>query len=167
LSAEGQAQALLLATELEPFNIRQIYCSSEPKTLATIQPFAQSHGITPVIRPDLDEIRSAVLPTADASRFFSQKRRGFLDIDSHPLGDEAFSAGLSRFNQALAHIKDQEVSTPTTIVSHGTVLTLFFAQLGGFLSQGEHMFQLWRSLPFCAIGVVVGETVIQSIFSEA
>ncbi|MHA1745448.1 MAG: histidine phosphatase family protein [Promethearchaeota archaeon] len=162
LSSKGK-EAVQLEIVLHKFpDIQHIYCSTEPKTLQTIQKFANSHKISLDIHSGLGEIHFTTFQ-GNYDTFLGMKREGFQNLDENKYGTESFRAGLKRFTSTLAYLKDENPGKNLLIVSHGTVLSLYFAAMRGKLEDGHEIYQKWKKLRFLAWGLLENGKIVRDI----
>ena len=162
LSTKGNEEAQLKIT-LENFpDIHQIYCSNEPKTLQTIQHLAEAHQIPLEIHSRLGEIHFTTFED-DNDRFLRIKKECFQNLDENHYSTESFRAGLERFTSTLTYLRNENPRKNLLIVSHGTVLSLYFAAMQQKLDKGLEIYQKWKKLQFLAWGLVENGKIIRDL----
>ena len=162
LSSEGKEEAQLEITPHIFPDIQHIYCSNEPKTLQTIQNFAKNHRIPLSSHLGLGEIHFASFED-DNDTFLRMKRECFHHIDENKYGTESFRAGLQRFISTLAYLRSENPGKNLLIVSHGTVLSLYFAAMRGQLDEGIDIYQKWKKMRFLAWGLLENGMIVRDI----
>ncbi len=165
LSKEGIHTSQLIRNHPIFSTIDHIFCSTEQKTYLTIAPYAQIRSLPVHFDAGFGEIHASDLPLTTKTQFETMKHHCFLHLDKSPEGAETFREGLTRFKLALSKVQTQFPSGDILIVSHGTILTLYFADLLQLLEKGEETFFRWQNLPFGALGVTRDGVVIQDLTS--
>ncbi|MHA1673450.1 MAG: histidine phosphatase family protein [Promethearchaeota archaeon] len=143
--------------------INQVICSSEPKTVQSIAPFCDHWHYEHTLDIQFDEVRNISLPTADKQQYFANKAFAFNHRDSFSESRESYYHVLERFNRGIKNSILRFPHGTVIIVTHGTILTLYFAQLQGDLENGEKMYRRWSKLESGAVGVVENGQILQSI----
>lgn len=67
---------------------------------------------------------------------------------------------LERFKTGIAKLEEENEGQTILVITHGTVLTLYFAEQTG---KWERIFDRWKRLPFCAIGLVENGKVVKDL----
>ncbi len=143
--------------------INQIICSSEPKTMQSITPFLDHWNLSSMLDAEFDEVRNDSLPTADYQQYLAHKAFTFKHHSSFSESQESCEHALERFNRGTKNLTQRFPQGTVLIVSHGTILTLYFAQLQGDLENGEKMYRQWVNLQFGAVGVVENGQITKNI----
>ena len=86
--------------------------------------------------------------------FLRQKMECFQNLKSNKYGTESFQAGLTRFTATLASLRSENHGKTLLVVSHGTILSLYFAALCGTLEDGRKLYIKWKNLLFLAWGLI-------------
>ncbi|UYP47133.1 hypothetical protein NEF87_003418 [Candidatus Lokiarchaeum ossiferum] len=164
---ELSPQGIQMSQEIAFFphfsTVKHIYCSMEKKTYLTISPFAEQHKLLLDCHAGLDEVHFKGLPLSDPEQFKDLKFQCFQNLDLSISGSETFRRGLNRFKKTLSEIQQRHLSEDILIVSHGTILSLFFADLLGILNDGNAMFNRWCNLSFCAWGAVESGSILHDL----
>ena len=92
--------------------------------------------------------------------FKELKLKMFKDELYAPVGWESSNKALSRFKGTIEEIDEKYKGKNILIVSHGTVLTLYFSDL---LGKMENSMKRWEEIRFCAFGMVKNKKVIKDI----
>jgi broad specificity phosphatase PhoE len=130
--------------------ITKIVSSGENKAYSTGVPIAENMGLEITQMNEFNEIgRSPVFLPDD--QFLKQKKRQLTELDTQVDGGESGRDALQRFKSGIQNLEEQYNGETILVVTHGTVLSLYFAELN---NKFETIFNRWRRLPFCAIGVV-------------
>jgi len=162
LSSEGKEEAQLEITPHIFPDIQHIYCSTEPKTHYTIQFFAKTHQIPLNTHLGLGEIHFATFQENNDT-FLGMKRECFQRLDENKYGTESFRAGLQRFISTLAYLRTENPGKNLLIVSHGTVLSLYFAAMRGQLDEGIDINQETKKMRFLAWGLHENGRIVRDI----
>ncbi|QEE17898.1 histidine phosphatase family protein [Promethearchaeum syntrophicum] len=163
LSPEGKQQAENIVKQNLIPQVDKIICSSELKTHSTIKPYSDFYHLP--INKDLrfNEVGSTHLPI-DIKLFQQFRRQCFNDFDMHlPFNDnESFRDAYNRFQSGIAdYIKSAHNSI--LIVSHGCILSIFFAMLNKISDNGELIYKNWQNLQFCSLGVIENGKIIRNL----
>ena len=75
-------------------------------------------------------------------------------------GWETIDSAMKRFNQGVEELSSKYHSKKLLVVSHGIVLTMYFASL---LNCMDEAFDRWKKLRFCSYGIVKNGEVIKDI----
>lgn len=137
--------------------ITKIYTSHEDKAIRTALPFSEKLKITPVIRTGLEEVHRGNKFLTDED-FKKLKRLKLEDLDSNPDSGESSRTALTRFLQTINLINESHQNEHLLIVSHGTVLALYFAYLKNDYAS---LYLYWSKIPFCGVGVTYNNSVIK------
>ena len=139
--------------------VTRIVSSGENKAYSTGVPIANEMGLEITQMPEFSEIgRSGKFLTDD--EFLVQKRRQLTELDTEVDGGESGRNALERFKGGIAKLEAEHEGETFLIISHGTVLTLYFAELTG---KWTRIFDRWKRLPFCAIGLVENNRVVKDL----
>ena len=162
LSTKGNEEAQLEITpDIFP-DVHQIYCSNEPKTRQTIQHLAKAHQIPLDTHSGLGEIHFATFED-DNDMFLYMKKECFQHLDENKYGPESFRAGLQRFTSTLAYLRSENSGKNLLIVSHGTVLSLYFAAMHEKLDDRIEIYQKWKKLRFLAWGLIENGKIVRDL----
>ncbi len=158
LTPDGVASSKHLASQSVFNDVRAIYSSTESKAIDTARPIAESIGLPILTKNCLCELQRG-LPLSSNEEYESVVREMFERLEpvledwEHPL------QALNRFQVCVDAIQKESDAETVLIVSHGLVLTLYFASL----LKSEDYFHRWKSLSFLAYGSVVDGTIEQDI----
>jgi 2,3-bisphosphoglycerate-dependent phosphoglycerate mutase len=157
LSQQGRADAAKLAEILRPMAIERLYSSDEPKAIETAEILAEALGITTSVADDLHEHDRSGVPHMRTGEFISHMELFFRRPDELVLGEESADECLARFASGIDALpKDQT----TAIVSHGTVIALYLAQL-----DAGKPFEIWRKMGLPSYAVVHSGKVLEIVES--
>jgi len=141
LTAEGRARCIPLAERVAVHNPEVVITSDEPKAMETGEIVARELGISWRTAPNIHEHRrggGVLLSQAE----FEDKIRGLFAHPERPVfGLETAQQALDRFSAALGSIMVAYPDQNVAIVSHGTVISLYYGAL-----TGEDAYQFWRRL---------------------
>jgi len=94
-------------------------------------------------------------------QFDEEKKRQLTDLTYHAFNRESCEEALSRFKDGVSNIVKDNEGKIILVVTHGTILNLFFASLLNIGIDGLN--ELWKKTDFCAYGIVEGNTVKKDI----
>ena len=134
--------------------------------MQSIMPFLDHWHYNYTLDALFDEVRTESLPTTDSRQYLSNKKYAFNHQSSFSETQESFDHALERFNQGIRDVTLRFPKGKILIVSHGTILTLYFAQLQGDLENGEKLYQRWVNLQFGAVGVIKNGRITQNIHDD-
>lgn len=160
LTEEGIKSAKDLAETGIFDDVDIIISSGEEKAYQTAKPFSDrlKKEITRI--PELNELDRDKLKLVSRAEYEKMMSRFFDNLDYSIYGLETANRALSRFKKAVDVITRQNENKKILIVTHGTVLTLYFASLQNKLGDA---FQRWKRLEFCGWGVVENNKVFKDI----
>lgn len=141
-------------------NVDQIYASTERKAVQTAEPFAKRLNKSVTQVAELGEIKRPGSEKLSTEEYKKIKLQIFENMDFTTEGWETANQALERFSQAIGKIDSQNENKEILIVSHGTVMTLYFAKLQGQLGN---IFARWKDLEFGSWGLVRNGVVQKDI----
>ncbi|MHA2027768.1 MAG: histidine phosphatase family protein [Candidatus Hodarchaeales archaeon] len=159
-----QANALQFVPDFQV--VQEIFTSNQKKAFTTAQPLAKHLNLPIRTTKDLEEVRAPTKFLTD-EEFFDYKRQLFHQLEYSIENSESCYEALARFEQGIVEITENNPERILLIVSHGTILTLFFAKLQNFLDNGEKVYTKWKNLEFCVWGSINQGKVIKNIFTKS
>lgn len=142
LSAEGRKSCAALAERLREHQPDIIITSSEPKANETGLLVSEALGIPFETAPGLHEHeRSATPIIGDTAEWEALVEDFFARPDELVFGDETATQARERFSNAMSVVLDQHPDETLAIVCHGTVISLYTAQVAEI-----DPFPLWQRL---------------------
>jgi broad specificity phosphatase PhoE len=147
LSAQGQAQAALLAQQPFWVQIDRILVSSEPKTRLTVESVLAVRPLPVWSDPLFDELRRPGW-TVD---YTAQVRQAFAVPDQAAGEWEPANGALQRFLTGIGFIRQEFAGETLALVGHGLTLSLYRAYL---LGQTRVNLADWQQLSFAAVALV-------------
>lgn len=146
LSDAGRRRARVLAQRLPVPGAGPIYASAEPKAMGTAQVLADEWSLPVAADPRLREHERDPGPMLAREEFERRIRDMFARPAEVVFGRESAAAALRRFRGAAFELI-AAAAGDVTLVTHGTVLTLFVADVTAI-----EPFPFWRSLTLpCAV----------------
>lgn len=143
LSAHGRSLAAHLAPELLPHAPTRIITSEEPKAIETGQLMAKTLNLPWHTASGLQEHDRRGAPyLATPEEFETAVARFFAHPNQLVFGNETANEALTRMKTAVAAQQAIYPHDTLVLVTHGTVLTLFFCHHNPHLDP----FTFWRSL---------------------
>jgi len=159
LSEEGKKQAKEVVNLPIMNEVDVIYVSREKKTTLTVEPLAKKLGREAIPLAFFDEVkRGNKFLTKD--EFEAEKVKQLKDLDYHAFGGESGKEALARFKRGVEQISKENTGKTILIVTHGTVLNIYFADL---LNTYDKLPKRWQKTAFCAYGVVESGIVTKDI----
>lgn len=131
LTKEGKARCVLLAEQLALHQPGLIITSEEPKAVQTGELTARELGIPCIQAENLHEHRRAQDRVMDTEVFLAQIEALFAYPDQLVYGLETAQEALVRFKAAIKAVMAAQPETVVAIVSHGTVMSLYYGAISG------------------------------------
>ena len=160
LTGEGKKRAQDLAKTSIFDDVDIIISSSEKKAIETAKPFAERLGKEIIQITELGEIGRDKGGLLSKEEYNTMKARIFEDLDYTAHGWETARHALERFKSAVEKIDKEYECKKVLIVSHGTVMSLYFSELQNDL---KNVFSRWKRLGFCDWGVVKNDDVVKDM----
>ncbi len=157
LTQEGRQRCVLLAEKLEPHHPEIIFTSFEPKAVQTGEIVAQRLGLPCRVGRGLHEHERERGPIISREKFLARVASLFSNPDQLVLGRETARQAQARCPQSVQSIMDETPHNTVAIVTHGTVMALFYAQL-----TAEDGYRFWQSLglpAFCVVSWPAGQVL--------
>ncbi len=161
LSLKGEKQAEnIIKLNLIP-KVDKIICSTELKTRLTINHYAKFYQLPIYENIRFNEVGSVHLPI-DLTLFQQFRKQCFMNFDLHLSinDDESFKKAYYRFQSGISEYTNFGYRS-ILIVSHGCILSIFFAMLSEISDNGELIHNNWLNLPFCALGIIENKKIIK------
>jgi broad specificity phosphatase PhoE len=149
LIQDGRDRCLLLVEKLSTQQPDIIFTSIEPKAVQTGEIVAQNLNLPCVVAPSLHEHERERGPIVGRAEFLARIANLFSNPDQLVLGRETANQALKRFSAAVEVLMAANPAQNVAIVTHGTVMSLYYAHL-----SGENVFPFWQSLGLPAFYVV-------------
>ena len=170
ISKEGESDITQLAIEEDIKKIDLLFCSMERKAQLTAQGVAKALGKEQIldIRSDkrLNEVQRDQGVFFDSEEAFKQAvKDSFEQKDQAVHSWEPVTQALNRFEefmQELLHKKELQDET-VGIVSHGTIMSLYFAKIGGYDNNPDELYKKWSTTTFCGWGKIVNGAIIREL----
>jgi broad specificity phosphatase PhoE len=155
LSADGIARAELLARQLDPGSATAVFSSPEPKAFETAQALAATWSLRAEAVPGLEEHLRPEAQWMSREAFEQKVRELFARTGDRVFGAESAEQARRRFTMALMRLVTRAPGD-LVVVSHGTVMTLFVAEVAGvepfaFWKRQEMPFAVTLTLPELAL----------------
>jgi len=162
LSTIGEEQAVELSNNIILQKANVIYSSNEIKSYLTIKPLADKLGLEIKQVEDLGEVKRGD-KFLTKEEFEIEKFKQLEDLDYPAFGGETGNQALTRFESAIQKIEKENPDKNIIIVSHGTILNIYFAKL---LDRFSAIKNRWKATEFGAIGIVENNFVIRDIINQ-
>ncbi len=160
LAPSGQSESYELAASGILGEIDAIVSSDEMKAIETAEPFARMFGLEIESNHDFRELNRNAGPFLTREEYFSCVQEVLKSSSARPNGWECAADALARTKKGVQQAMSQHSSERVLVVSHGLVLTLYFADLQDAMHEA---FDRWNLLPFCGWGVVSNNRVLRDI----
>ena len=156
LSHEGVKEVSELAENRTFEHVDLIYSSEEEKAFHTAQIIADSIGKSALKLSNFNELNRNKF----IGNYESAIREAFSNINKSLSSWESCLSALQRFREGIELMNVGYRNKKILIVSHGIVLTLYFAHLKG---EMNNLFSRWKRLSFLGWGVVKDSIVLKDI----
>lgn len=136
-----------------------IYVSIEKKTSLTAKPLSKKINKKLNSLSFFNEVRrgNKFLTKED---FEIEKIKQLKDLNYHAFDGESGNEALERFKLGIEQISKNNVGKTILIVTHGTILNIYFAYL---LDSYDKLPERWQKTNFCVYGIVENEKVLKDI----
>ena len=159
LSEKGKKQAEEIANLVIMNTVDVIYVSEERKTALTIKPLAKILGKKIKQLSFFNEVKRGD-KFLTKEEFETEKKRQLTNLNYHAFEGESAKEALTRFKQGVRQILEKNIGKTILIVTHGTILNIYFADL---LNVFDELFERWQKTSFSAYGVVENGVVVKDI----
>ncbi|MHA2229976.1 MAG: histidine phosphatase family protein [Candidatus Thorarchaeota archaeon] len=160
LSPIGQKEALELASSAEFQDLNLIVTSDERKAISTATPLSEKLGLKIIQNSAFNELSRAHMPGQTIEQYVKKVERVFSQPDKSIPGWESPQDALNRISDGVEALEVQYDSQKILIVSHGMILSLYFAKLQ---NEMVNLYQRWVDLGFCSWGRVRNGQVLKQI----
>lgn len=159
LSKDGKQQTNKVIDDLKDQNIDIIYISSEPKTRLTIEPLNEVIKKEIIVKKGLDEVKRGDKFLSDED-FLKEKQLQLENWEYKAFDGESGNDAIKRFQNTIDNILKDNQDKTILVVSHGTILNLYFANL---LNQNDKISERWQKTGFCTWGILENDKIIKDI----
>ena len=129
LSDLGRQFAESLAARLRHYRTNVIWCSREPKAKETAEIIGHALGLPLRVKDGLEEHHRRNVPFVQSNQEFEQAVEDFFSRPSRlVLGSETANQARDRVTAAIEAVLQAECED-AIVVTHGTVMTLYLAQV--------------------------------------
>jgi broad specificity phosphatase PhoE len=160
LTDKGKLDALTIAKSNFFDDIDIIIASAEEKTYKTIYPLAEKLKKEVLREAELNEILRDHGKFLETKEYLTTMKLCLINKDQSFNNWETANKALERFSKKIEEIDNDYDDKKILIVSHGTVINLYFAK---FLGKLEHVFNRAQTNTFCDFGIIQNEKVIRDI----
>ena len=160
LTTSGLSESYELAASGILGEIDAIVSSDEMKAIETAEPFARLFELEIGRNHDFSELNRDASPFLIREEYLSCVQEVLTNSSAWPNGWECTADALTRTKMGVQQIMSQHGSKRVLVVSHGLVLTLYFADIQATMHEA---FDRWNRLPFCGWGVVSNNRVLRDI----
>jgi broad specificity phosphatase PhoE len=160
LSPEGLKQAKAVRTVLKKYPFDYVISSGEDKAYETAKFFENMISSRIKSNPLFNELNRDTGPYLSNDEYPKAVQYA-MDTPSKSVHEwETVDSALDRFKYGVEQLNQKYQSKTLLVVSHGIVLTVFFASLLNCMNMA---FDRWKNLRFCAYGIVKDGAVIKDI----
>jgi broad specificity phosphatase PhoE len=159
LSEEGVKSAHALASSGVFDGVDLIVTSAEDKAFETAIPIVKRIDTDIIRNSSFNELYRGTGPFTSPEDYLERVRITLSDPESSTSGWETAADALRRFEQGIHNIEARSEARSLLLVSHGMVLSLYFAHL----LKTEEVYKRWRELGFCSWGTVRNRKVVKDI----
>ncbi|MFX0044435.1 MAG: histidine phosphatase family protein [Candidatus Hermodarchaeota archaeon] len=159
ISEVGAGSAQVLASSGVFDNVDMIVTSAEDKAYETALPIAKRIDADITRNSSFNELNRGTGPFTSHEEYLERVHSALSVPESSICGWETAANALRRFEQGIHNIESETAARSLLLVSHGLVLSLYFAHLLGT----EEVYKRWRRLDFCSWGTVRNSRVVKDI----
>ncbi len=159
LSEKGKQQAEEVSGLPIMTSVDVIYVLEEPKTYLTVEPLAKKLDKKTWPLTFFNEVKRGD-KFLTKEEFEVEKVRQLKYLSYPAFGGESGVEALIRFNQGIKQVTTENDGKTILIVTHGTVLNIYFADL---LNKYDELSQRWSKTTFCAFGIIENGKVTRDI----
>ncbi len=160
LTNKGELDALDIAKSKFFDDIDIIIASAEEKAYETILPLAEKLKKKILREADLNEIMRDHGKFLGTKEYLSTMKLCMINKDQSFNNWETANKALMRFSKKIEEIDYKFDEKKILIVSHGTVINLYFAS---FLGKLDSVFIRAQTNTFCDYGIIQNKKVIKDI----
>ena len=160
LTKEGEQQAQSLAQQTVFDDVDILISSEEQKSSLTLVPLAKKLKKEIIKNKELGEIARPHSEKLTLTEYEEMKVKVFKNLNFTAYEWETANQALARFKKAIKKIDSSYEHKTIVICTHGTVMTLYFADLQNKLND---LFSRWHGLEFGAYGIVKDNYVAKEI----
>lgn len=160
LTDKGKLEALNITRSKFFEDIDILIASAEEKAFKTILPLAEKLKKKILREAELNEIMRDQGKFLETKEYLSTMKLCMLNKDQSFNNWETANEALERFSKKIEEIDYKFDEKKILIVSHGTVINLYFAKLLGKL---ENVFIRAQTNTFCEYGIIQNKKVIKDI----
>jgi len=159
LSEAGKQQAEEMSQLPLMQAVDALYVSEEPKTSATAAPLVNRLHKELTVSGAFNEVRRGD-KFLTKEEFEAEKVKQLSDVSYPAFDGETGMQALERFKDGVAQVVAEHEGETVLIVTHGTILNIYFADL---LSAYDKLPARWQKTGFCAYGIVEDGKVVRDI----
>lgn len=160
LSLEGYKQTTRILADLSAHNFDCVFSSDENKAYETAKVFEDKIHSSIIRNSSFNELERDNGPYLSDEEYLIAVQAVMNNPSLSIHGWETLESASNRFIQGVDEINRRYHSKKLLVVSHGIVLTIYFASL---LNCMDEAFERWEKLHFCSYGIVRNGVVIKDI----
>ena len=142
-------------------DVNVIISSSQKKVIQTAYFLADRLNKDIITNPSLNEIDKGSVLIEDPNEYEKHVEKVLEKPDESFSGWESANQALKRFQLGIERIEQEYSHKKILIVTHGIVLTLYFASI--LKETTNETISRWKRLKSCAWGIVKGKDIIHDI----
>jgi broad specificity phosphatase PhoE len=150
LSEQGHQQVKALVDASFWQSVTAIYTSTQNKSIEPARFIANRYKLPVTVLAGLSEVHRGAEDFISASEFDQQMSRFFESPTNSIGGWERGVDALQRFENAIDGIRQSQSNRSFALISHGTILTLYYAKLLG----KQPSIDIWRTIGFATVATV-------------
>ena len=162
LTEKGKMDALDIAKSNFFDDIDIIFASTEEKAYKTIYPLADKLKKKILREAELNEIMRDHGKFLETKEYITTMKLCMINKDQSFNNWETANKALERFSKKIEEIDHEHDNKKILVVSHGTVVNLYFANM---LDKLENVFDRAQTNTFCDYGIIQNKKVIKDIAS--
>ncbi len=155
LSEEGRRRCAPLVEALTVYKPEVIVASAEPKATETARLVAERMALPYRVVDGLHEHDRSNVGWLGTAQLEASVARFFAEPQALVLGLETAEQAQRRFVGAVGGVLESNPDRNVVIVAHGTVITLFVAQMAAAATPGFSAFAFWKELGLPSFVVLV------------
>lgn len=162
LSTLGMGQAKKTAESGFFKDLDVVISSGEEKAFQTAKPVAESLGKEIIRMTEFNEVKRGD-KFLTKEEFEKLKHEKLEDLDCKKDGGESGHEALTRFESGIDKINKLYSGKNILIVSHGTILALYFAKI---TNDFANIYKRWQATGFCSWGKIRNNIVERDIVEQ-
>lgn len=142
-------------------DVELLFSSDEEKAVKTIEHLSKRIGKKPIISSSFREIYRGKENIQTQEKYERVIEKILVDNNFRYKDWESTETAINRFKKGILSIDERNQNRKILIVSHGLILTIYFANI--LKCPSRIIFERWKKTEFCGWGIVKDEKVIKDI----